>query len=633
MVKKALKILALALVIIALLVPGIAYADTYYTVDSGRIDDWNLNACSTHQLVRWPNGTLWTVYTKLYSTQYELYVAYSVDEGLNWYEAYRSNIGHQQKGPAIATTSNWDLHIVWAGRGGGSYPNAFALYYQHYDFSEDSWDYPTIIKDPSAPDNYGHNYAEITVDSEDNLHVLSPWNRQAPSDSDLWYLFREYNGDGTWGSWDDENIHDGSYASRAQLAVDKDDYVGVGYSKYFMLRDPDTKTWGSQELVDSRGYSATYASLMASVSGGDTVWRMVWFNETQSYISYNQRQSGAWGSAGNIMLTSYADMTSIAQEHGPGDGDTGDFYAITGDGDGWAYRKYELGVGWGSEVESTTDADYMYATKALWPMFEGSDWHWNMPASGFAMTFGADGGDGWDDGNELWRYYLSGDDWGSYQPYVTTEDVDNITEDSARFEGRIWYDGDSDVTERGFEYGQTQSAEYTVSETGTFPPGYYYETATDLESDTVYYFRFYAVNAEGTSYGDWIGFITGQPTYESEEEEQTGNNTLIPPLPDEPGGVSGWVGPPKVTGEFGIEGARIPYSFFLFLLLCALVVFLGIVITMHTKSLGMLFLVLGFVIGFFCFYPSGGYLHWWTLFPFLLVGIALLFREGQYGWS
>lgn len=238
-------------------------------------------------------------------------------------------------------------------------------------------------------------------------------------------------------------------------------------------------------------------------------------------------------------------------------------------------------------------------------------------------------------------YYIADPAILKYKPLDLPTEVETlsataITEDAATIRGEIISLGSGTPVWRGFFWGTdpTLAIYDTIGEAGAFGVGVYSQTLTDLESDTIYYYKAYITDEYSNDFeGAIVSFMTAQPTYESEEEQQTGNNTLIPPLPDEPGGIGGWVGPPQDRGEFGIEGARIPFSFFLFLLLSALVVFLGIVITANAKSLGLLFLVLGFVVGFFCFYPSGGYLQWWVLLPYLVVGIALILREGQYSWS
>lgn len=214
---------------------------------------------------------------------------------------------------------------------------------------------------------------------------------------------------------------------------------------------------------------------------------------------------------------------------------------------------------------------------------------------------------------------------------VTTLSPSAVTATTATLRGNISSVGTGSITTRGFQYNYTPSesgAGYT-QESGSFSVGVYSLPVTDLETDTIYYNRAYAINAAGTETGEWVGFMTTQPSYESEEEGE-GENGYAPSLPSEPGG---WIRPPKDWGTIGIGEGQIPLTFFVFLLLVGLVVFVGLLITKYTRSLGILFMTLGFIIVVFCFWPKGGYLDWWVLFPYILVGWALLVREQPFAWN
>ena len=92
---------------------------------------------------------------------------------------------------------------------------------------------------------------------------------------------------------------------------------------------------------------------------------------------------------------------------------------------------------------------------------------------------------------------------------VTTASITNITETSAVVGGNVTSDGGASVTERGVVYATTQNpttADNKVSNgsgMGTFTCN-----LTDLQANTTYYVRAYAINEKGTAYGEEVSFTT-----------------------------------------------------------------------------------------------------------------------------
>lgn len=211
---------------------------------------------------------------------------------------------------------------------------------------------------------------------------------------------------------------------------------------------------------------------------------------------------------------------------------------------------------------------------------------------------------------------------------LDVEDVDlevetltptKVTYESAVFNGRII--SGVGISEYGFEYKITGIGSDYLYKTGTFGTGTYSLPAQDLIADTIYEVRFYAVLEGSPTYGEWKKFLTQVAPYSVTE---TGAG-LAPPVPTTQ--PSGWY----IAPDWGYFH-NIPWTFICYILLVALVVLTGILITAFTKHLGILFCILGLLLGIFCFWPNGGYLPWWTLFPFILVGWALITKEQQYGW-
>ena len=113
-------------------------------------------------------------------------------------------------------------------------------------------------------------------------------------------------------------------------------------------------------------------------------------------------------------------------------------------------------------------------------------------------------------------------------PTVTTGEVLYVTATTAELSGNVFYDGGTDIIERGFYYGTSQDNlfENIRSSIGV---GTFTEVITNLTASTTYYYQAYAMNSEGINYGEVMSFDT-----EASE---------IIEYPDEPGTLNGhsWV--------------------------------------------------------------------------------------------
>ena len=97
-------------------------------------------------------------------------------------------------------------------------------------------------------------------------------------------------------------------------------------------------------------------------------------------------------------------------------------------------------------------------------------------------------------------------------PTVTTNDVTNITTNSASCGGNVTDDGNGTVTARGICWSEVQNptinniySEETNNGTGT---GSFTSQLTNLKENTTYYVRAYATNEKGTNYGEEKSFTT-----------------------------------------------------------------------------------------------------------------------------
>ena len=97
-------------------------------------------------------------------------------------------------------------------------------------------------------------------------------------------------------------------------------------------------------------------------------------------------------------------------------------------------------------------------------------------------------------------------------PIVTTNNVTNITSNSATCGGNVTDDGGSMVIERGvcWSTSQNPTIEDDHSNSGT-GMGSFSLNLTGLATNTLYYYRAYATNSAGTAYGTEKAFIPRSP--------------------------------------------------------------------------------------------------------------------------
>lgn len=92
-------------------------------------------------------------------------------------------------------------------------------------------------------------------------------------------------------------------------------------------------------------------------------------------------------------------------------------------------------------------------------------------------------------------------------PTVQTGEATNITAYSATLVGNVISDGGANVTERGFVYGTSASDLSQTIQSGS-GMGSFTKALTGLSLSTTYYYKAYATNIGGTSYGDVMTFTT-----------------------------------------------------------------------------------------------------------------------------
>jgi len=100
----------------------------------------------------------------------------------------------------------------------------------------------------------------------------------------------------------------------------------------------------------------------------------------------------------------------------------------------------------------------------------------------------------------------------SSKPSVETGNASEITQNTATLSGNVTSDGGAEVTERGFYWSTAneEPGEDDNVETAGAGLGEFSVTLTDLQTNTNYYFRAFATNAQGTATGSVLSFTTSE---------------------------------------------------------------------------------------------------------------------------
>jgi hypothetical protein len=91
-------------------------------------------------------------------------------------------------------------------------------------------------------------------------------------------------------------------------------------------------------------------------------------------------------------------------------------------------------------------------------------------------------------------------------PTLFSYPAEDVTKNSAKLVGHVREDNGSAVTERGFYWGNSLGRMNNKVMAGS-GIGEYNQTITGLRNGETYYYRTYAINAKGTTYGELMNFI------------------------------------------------------------------------------------------------------------------------------
>lgn len=173
---------------------------------------------------------------------------------------------------------------------------------------------------------------------------------------------------------------------------------------------------------------------------------------------------------------------------------------ITSDGGAGILEK---GVVWSTSPNPTTN-NFMSNDGGGTGPFTSSINHNVLPSTLYYVRAYARNQVGTAYGNEVTFTSLSG------IASVITNSTNNITTNTAECIGNIVSDGGFSITDRGFCYSSTNTSPTITDSYQSFGSGTgtYNGTLTGLTQNTTYYVRAYAINSNGTSYGNPIAFTT-----------------------------------------------------------------------------------------------------------------------------
>lgn len=204
--------------------------------------------------------------------------------------------------------------------------------------------------------------------------------------------------------------------------------------------------------------------------------------------------------------------------------DDGYYFIWRARNDGDIFRLYKVISGTATQLADTSGESFSHSTYYTLELFidsgdvvvklDGNEVHRETdssytPTANTALRVG--NRNGASNGSEVGFknvYYL--ETAGGTAPTVTTQAVTSITDTTATGNGNVTDDGGETITERGVCWntsGTPTTSDSTATSAGT--TGAFTASMTGLTSNTFYYVRAYAINSEGTSYGEEVTFRAG----------------------------------------------------------------------------------------------------------------------------
>lgn len=297
----------------------------------------NVNAPTAfgRALARASDGRLWTIYSRSAPTSFELFVAYSDDDGVNWTEEQLTTQEANQYPGAIAVDSQDNVHIAWRGSGWPPYTARPEILYCRRTAS--GWDSIEQLTDIDAE----QRLPSLAIDSQDNVHISWTGMGWGTNSSDNNIQYRKKDSEG-WQS--QEGVTDESVSQyNPSIACDTGDdvhlvWAGHGWDGYternIEYKKRTSEGWQAREAVTATANWQLMPSLF--VDPNDEL-HVFWYGK-------------GWGSNPGVYNVQYRKRTAAGwqpRESVTDSADTQRDGSVTKTGDGSIHGAWR-GLGWGS---------------------------------------------------------------------------------------------------------------------------------------------------------------------------------------------------------------------------------------------------------------------------------------------
>ena len=252
--------------------------DPYYYITNSGIASHSTAYNNKTSLVRRANNELWQVYHRNNGGAYQIYAAYSSDEGKNWTEeqiTFQTG-NNNQYNPAIAIDHSDNIHLVWRGQGWEGNPDYYNIQYRRK--TADGW------KEQEAVTyiNYDQYYPSMVVDDSNNVYIVWSGNGWGQNLDYQNIQYRKRTADG----WlEQEAITDKNKGQEfPAIAVDNSDNIHIvwrgqgwgGNPDYYNIqyRQKTEDGWQEQEAITNTNRHDQYSPSI--VVDNDNNVHIVW---------------------------------------------------------------------------------------------------------------------------------------------------------------------------------------------------------------------------------------------------------------------------------------------------------------------------------------------------------------------
>lgn len=435
---------------------------------------------------------------------------------------------------SMAVDASGNIHIIFGvSASAGGINSLRGLAYGKYTAATTSWAFRRlwIFQDPSGWKNVGNGEYCLKLDASGNPHVTMKWSAAGPHLDYLKYGF--FNGT-VWNVTGTTNADDGVLIDQSPAGSQELSYPDMTFDSAGVLHCVYEKEQGDHisgdawysKLVSGSWTAPVNIAAVGNFYGGSIVV------DASNFVSIGDITQASYGAASfNFRVITNATGSfvagNVASYTVPTSTSTYPGYAIMKINSAGRrvigvplnaangatalapqYRlAYETAPGvWAQETAFTDDTLHALqwgcmtlrtSDNTVMGLFARADADYTPDVRNSYFTTGVPAGIG---------------GGGAVAPTVTTDTQTNVTFNSATLGGNVTADGGASVSERGIVWntstGPTTSNNKVQNGSGT---GTFSGTVNSLPSSSTIYVRAYAINTQGTAYGNEISFATPAP--------------------------------------------------------------------------------------------------------------------------